>query len=125
MSQSHGDIFLSYTQEEKARVKPLAAALEAQGWTVWWDRKLLPGETWDAVIEREISAAKCVVAVWSQKSIASDWVKQEAEYGQKQGVLISALIDQVEVPWGFGRQQAANLASWRVDHADAEFELLV
>ena len=58
------DIFLSYSSKDKERVKPLVHALEREGWTVWWDRKTPAGETFDQMIERELTASRCVVVVW-------------------------------------------------------------
>ena len=34
------DVFVSYSRIDKARVAPLVAAIEAQGWSVWWDPDL-------------------------------------------------------------------------------------
>jgi len=31
------DIFVSYSRADKARVAPLVAAFEAQGWSLWRD----------------------------------------------------------------------------------------
>lgn len=36
------DVFVSYARSDKARVAPLVAAIEAQGWSVWWDPDLDP-----------------------------------------------------------------------------------
>ena len=53
------DIFLSYASEDFPRVGHLIRALERHGWSVWWDRTILPGKrtmrssrrrlTWPAV----------------------------------------------------------------------------
>ena len=50
------DIFVSYSRQDKARVAPLVAALEAEGWSVWWDPEITPGEEFDALISRELEA---------------------------------------------------------------------
>jgi formylglycine-generating enzyme required for sulfatase activity len=107
------DIFISYAREDRFRVEPLAKALEKSGWTVWWDQTIPPGKTFDQAIEEAIFAAKCVVVLWSQHSIKSDWVKEEASIGKQRNVLIPAKIDAVEIPLGFGFIQAADLTDWQ------------
>jgi TIR domain len=77
------DIFISYAREDLRRAKQLAEAFEAQGWSVFWDRYIPPGETWHAVIDRELQAARCVVVAWSKASIQSGWVYEEADEGRE------------------------------------------
>lgn len=37
------DIFLSYAHIDLLRVQPLIQVLQQHGWSVWWNRTLLPG----------------------------------------------------------------------------------
>jgi formylglycine-generating enzyme required for sulfatase activity len=106
------DIFVSYTRADQEIVGRIVALLEAQGWSVWWDTRIAGGERWDATIEREIKAARCVVVVWTPQSIDREWVREEADYGRKRGILIPVLIGLDEPPFGFGRIQARNLTGW-------------
>ena len=102
-------IFFSYKSSDKDRVRPLVKLFEAQGWTVWWDRRIPAGKTFDEVIEEAIKAAACIVVVWSKDSVQSRWVKNEAAEGAKRDILVPVLIDDVEPPFEFRRVQAAKL----------------
>ena len=84
----------------------LAAALASEGWSVWWDRDILPSEEWDQVIERELSGARCVVVRWSKTSVNKRWVRTEATDGLDRQILIPALIETVHLPVEFRGIQA-------------------
>jgi hypothetical protein len=109
------DVFISYASEDRERAYRLAIALEACGWSVWWDRKIITGETFDQAIERELDAAKSVVVLWSKDSIGSEWVKNEASRAVERGVLVPAIVDDVRPPLEFRRKQTANLVGWNGD----------
>jgi hypothetical protein len=119
------DIFISYANADRPRVKPLAEALLAQGWSVWWDRQIPAGKTFDQVIAEALASARCVLVLWSEQSINSNWVREEAEEGRKRGMLIPVLIDRVIPPLGFGRIQAADLINWDGTKTSEEFRKLV
>lgn len=118
------DVFISYAREDRDSAQVLAGAIEARGWSVWWDRKVVAGATFDHAIEEQLQAAKSIVVLWSKHSIASEWVRNEAAIASERDVLIPVLIDDVKQPLEFRRRQAADLTRWSADTADAEFESL-
>ncbi|MGA2740865.1 MAG: toll/interleukin-1 receptor domain-containing protein [Bryobacteraceae bacterium] len=79
------DIFISYASEDRPRAKTIAEALEDHGWTVWWDRVIPAGRKFAEVIQEEIAKAGCLVVLWSEAAVASDWVIEEATVGRKKG----------------------------------------
>ena len=109
------DIFISYSRRDRDRVNFMAKALEAQGYSVWWDRDLRAGEEFDNVIDKHIKQSKVIVVVWSDTSIKSNWVKEEAEDGVIDNKLVPVLIDEVVIPRGFRRIQAAELQDSSAD----------
>jgi len=119
------DIFISYASEDQARVEPLAKALEDQGWGVFWDFTIPVGKTWRQVITEALDAAKCAVVIWSNTSINSEWVQEEAEEAQERQILVPAMIDKVKPPLGFRRVQAARLMKWTGESNHPEFEKLL
>ena len=119
------DIFISYASDDKSRVEPLAEALEAQGWSVWWDRAIPAGREFEDVIEEAIDAARCIVVVWSDKSVSSRWVRTEADEGANRQILVPVLFDNVKIPLAFRRIQAANLIGWQRTLPHLGFDRLV
>jgi len=108
------DLFISYARGDRARAKLLAEALAREGWSVWWDRNIPPGKSFDKVIEEALDSAKCVIVLWSNESVSSDWVKAEAAEGARHGILVPVLLERVKPPLEFRRLQAADLSDWHL-----------
>ena len=106
------DIFVSYAREDRERVRPLVAVLEAQGWSVFWDFRIPPGETWESWIGRNLDQARCILVAWSENSVNSSFVREEAAEGRDRGVLIPLRLDPVKPPFGFRTIQSADLIDW-------------
>ena len=118
------DIFLSYATEDRSRIRHLVDMLKAAGLSVWWDRDIQAGSSYDRVIESAIADAKCVIAVWSEHSIESEYVRSEVEDAANRNILVPVLIDNVQPPLAHRRRQAVNLVDWNGKN-NGEFEKLV
>ena len=57
------DVFISYAKGDRSRAAELASVLETKGWSVWWDRDIPPGRTFDDVIEEALTGARSVVVL--------------------------------------------------------------
>ena len=119
------DIFISYARADKEKAELLASAFSQRGWSVWWDREIPPGKSFDETIENALSSARCVVVLWSKTSVSSRWVKTEAAEGAERGTLVPALIDNVKIPLEFKRIEAADLSDWHGDSSHREFDELI
>ncbi|MEM9739203.1 MAG: toll/interleukin-1 receptor domain-containing protein [Pseudomonadota bacterium] len=119
------DIFISYKKEDAGRVVRIVEGLRAEGFTVWWDHGIAPGTSWDQEIQRELQAAKAVVAVWSDDSVHAPWVKEEANVGKMRGALVPVRIDDVAPPLGFGLIQFADLIDWGGDIEDDHWDFFI
>ena len=121
------DVFVSYKAEDRKRVKPLVDALAAEGFSLWWDEQIGGGATWRHEIETELNSAKCVIVVWSNRSVGPDgtFVQDEATRAQQRHVYVPVLIDKVHLPLGFGETQALPLVGWRGDRGDARYEAVL
>ena len=118
------DIFISYKREDQIEARALAESLEQVGWTVWWDPQLRAGERFDEVIEHELNNAKCVIVIWSRRSIQSQYVKDEATYALELNKLIPVAIDEVSPPFRFQGLHTLSLAGWRGSASAPPFQKL-
>lgn len=118
------DVFVSYKAVDRRRVKPLVEALQAEGFSVWWDEQIGGGAAWRQAIEAELNAAKCVIVIWSNRSVGPEgaFVQDEATRAQQRHVYVPVLIDKVHLPLGFGETQALPLTGWHGDRSDARYQ---
>ncbi len=106
------DIFVSYATKDRPRAQIFARALEAHGWSVFWDRTIRAGGTWRETIGKELQNARCVLVLWSKESTQSDWVQEEADVAKGRHVLLPVLTDHILPPIGFRSVQCADLSDW-------------
>lgn len=107
------DVFISYSREDRPKVTKLAQAFEQKGLKVWFDSKIQAGAGFRTEIAQALAASKLVVVIWSEHSVASRFVCDEADEGAARDVLFPALISAVEIPLGFRQIQTADLTRWR------------
>lgn len=97
-SNSVRDVFISYSHTDVGPAQILAELLEANGLSVWWDRRLVPGDKFHTLIERELEMAKAVIVLWSSNSVKSDWVLGEAQTAHDMNKLIPVRISECKLP---------------------------
>ena len=105
-------VFLSYAREDSGKARPIALALEKAGHSVWWDTHVRGGAEFSRVIEEALKAADVVVVLWSERSVESPWVRDEAAFGRDHGRLVPVSLDKAEPPLGFRQFQSIDLSRW-------------
>lgn len=104
------DVFVSYARQDKAIATQLVKVFDAQRWDVFWDTEIPPGKKWADHIHEQIGKAKCVVAIWSPRSVKSDWVVEEVRIGRDKLVPVS--IEGALPPFGFGGIHCEDINPW-------------
>src|SRR5262249_25721984 len=106
------DIFVSYAKTDRPLASKLVAMLEAEGWSVWWDKSLATADLYRDEIMKQLAAARAVIAIWTPNSIRSDWVRAEAGRAKADGKLIPVKTPDVayaDIPLPFGEMHTENL----------------
>jgi formylglycine-generating enzyme required for sulfatase activity len=116
------DIFLSYAREDRDVARRVAHHLESRGWTVFWDARLRAGQDFAEILLQQLRQARCEVVLWSRASVASGWVRDEAGRGRDRHILVPVLIENVEVPLGFGHLHTESLVGWRGSAGDSRLQ---
>ena len=121
------DVFVSYKAEDRARLKPLVSALEAEGFDVWWDAHIGTGADWREEIQQHLDAARCVIVAWTHRSVGPEghFVRDEATRAKRRGSYVPIRLDDVEPPLGFGEVQAPLFTGWKGKRSDPRFIALI
>jgi len=99
------DVFLSYAEQNRMDAQTIAAGLEQQGVSVWWDRDLETGEKYVQEIGNQLEGAACILVVWSRHALASKWVNFEAEEAIESDKLAQVRIESLRLPFPYRRLQ--------------------
>src|SRR5579862_4804854 len=116
------DLFVSYARADKARVAPLVSALEAQGWSIWWDPEITPGQEFDSLIASQLKQTRAVIVVWTPASVQSRWVRGEARVGADRGILAPVRFDGAELPIDVRAIHTIDLDDWGSDAGSPAFQ---
>jgi TolB-like protein len=122
-----GDVFISYKSEDRARAARLVNALTKSGQTVWWDQNIGLGDAWRHQIAEQLDGSRCTIVLWSKLSVGPDggFVQDEATRAMRHGTYLPVLIDEVELPLGFGFVQSHSLVGWHGSLEAPRFKTLL
>jgi hypothetical protein len=109
------DVFISYKSEDREWASKVDALIRSAGYTTWWDPSLQGGERYNDRIDAELRSAKAAVVIWSERSWASTWVKEEALFARDREKLLPTRIDAVEIGVPFYSLQTVDLREWDGD----------
>nr|WP_294850675.1 TIR domain-containing protein [uncultured Sphingomonas sp.] len=116
---------MSYARVDRAVARLFADSFAEEGFSVWWDASLHSGETFDEVIEQNLRDAKAVVVLWSPRSVASRWVRAEANLADRRNKLAPAIIEPCDRPIIFELTHAAELSHWTGDRSDGHWRTFI
>jgi hypothetical protein len=121
MVETSDDVFLSYSRDDKDRLREIFSTLHENTWfRIWWDKNLRAGQSFPEKIDDALRAAKVVIVFWSGTSVRSKWVIDEARRAETMGKLLPVLIDDVDPPLGFGTIETIDLRGLRDDKSKAD-----
>jgi len=105
-------VFLSYAREDADAAKSLADAVGRAGHEVWWDQHIQGGSRFSRAIDQALKDAEAVIVLWSERSVESAWVQDEAGEGRDSGRLVPVVLDGCKPPLGFRQFQSVDLSCW-------------
>jgi adenylate cyclase len=118
-------VFLSYARDDTELAKRLAGLIGQAGHEVWWDREIQGGSHFSSEIDKALQEAEAVLVLWSESSVKSAWVQDEAAEGRDSGRLVPAVVNGVRPPLGFRQYQSVELGQWRGDGEPNQFDALL
>ena len=105
-------MFVSFKTEERETARSVKESLQERGLRVWWQEEIQCGQEWHGEIDKAVVGAGSIVVLWSNRAMASPWVKHEASQAIARSVYTPVRIDAVAIEAPYNRIQATDLAGW-------------
>jgi len=118
-------VFLSYARDDAELAKQLAGLIGDAGHQVWWDREIQGGSHFSSEIDKALQDANAVIVMWTEASIKSAWVQDEAAEGRDSGRLVPVVINGARPPLGFRQYQSIDLGKWAGNSEPEQFDALL
>ena len=118
-------VFLSYARDNAELAKQLAGLIGQAGHQVWWDREIHGGSHFSNEIDKALHDAEAVLVLWTEASVKSAWVQDEAAEGRDSGRLVPAVLNGVRPPLGFRQYQSIELGAWTGNGEPEHFDGLL
>jgi hypothetical protein len=118
------DVYISFAREDQERVRPLAEALQLEGWDVWWDPSAPDGDS-RASLDQKLGSAGAILVVWSAYSRGSEYVRSEAATGLYKNKLIQTRVDSAAPPRPFDQVEVTDLSLWSGEREDPSWRRVV
>jgi len=100
---------------QRERLDRLHRAIEARGWVIERLAPIGSQRDWLTHARPRVSAASCVIAVWTAASTRDRWTAVGADVALEQRTLVSLVLDPVELPRAFRGIDSVDLVGWAGD----------
>ena len=101
-------IFISYAHKDSAKVFPIIADWHNQGYRIWYDEGIDPGNEWPDEIAKALEHASQFVIFVSKNSVASKNVRNEINYALDSNKrFLSVYLEDADLPPGMKLQMGS------------------
>lgn len=115
-------VFFSYCHADAGAVYPIIERLAAEGFRVWYDTGIHPGEDWPEVIARHLSGAKVFLAAVSKASAESHNCRNEVSFAISiNKPFVSVVIEDFPMPLGMKLQLSGSNYIKQPDYEEEVF----
>lgn len=118
-------VFLSYASASRDRAGLLANAVRAEGFEVWWDHAVMPGDDYREKTEAALAEADLVIVCWTPAACGSDWVLSEADDARVRDILVPVRLGDCPIPKPFDRIFTSDLTRWLGDRQAPNYLRLI
>lgn len=118
---SHPFIFVSYCHQDKTQVYPYIEMLARDGYRIWYDEGITPGDEWTENIARHLEGCSVFVAFVTEASLNSHNCRREINYAVlKEKRMVSLFLDDVRLSAGMEMLLAGRQGIFRSKFGKAE-----